>query len=547
MEGPGHIVQSEGEKVLLALGKKPPYETLTIAEKRIIYISIAFGIFLAAMDMVVVVVALPSIIKDLGQAELFTWIMSSYMLTSSAVMVLYGRFSDVYGRRKTYLFAVGVFAIGSALCGAATSLWFLIIARGLAGIGGGGLQSLGLTIVGDITEPAKRPGIMAIMSSIGAFSNLLGPLVGGGITDSGVNGWRWIFYINLPFCVVTFVCSWIAMRRFELPQASLPLDVLGAFLIAAACICIVLFVLWGGAPEGYPWDSGVIIGLIVASAILLVLFAIQESRHKLPILEPKMFKIRNVAVIMPLVFFLGAQLFVAYTFLPTYFQNVIGDSALMSGVKMFPLTICFLLGASISSAILQKTGKIGPLIPIGAIMLTVGLGLLALLQPNTNYGVVVGFGIPYGLGIGILMSLVSVTLQNSVTADQMGVVMSAFSFFQLMGGSIGVAIIGALMNRWTESGIMNYPTDPIMAQCSALDSVFLSTIVPGFVVIALSFFVQNVKVEATTKQEHVDKLEKGIASAETAPLSPSSNLAPNLVPGGFETEKENLLVSASKV
>lgn len=494
-------MQSEGEKILLQMGKKPPYETLTNVEKRVIYLSVATGMFLAALDMNVVVVALPAIIKDLGQPELFTWIMASYMLTSSAVMVLYGRFSDVYGRRRVYLFAVGVFAIGSVLCGVATSLWFLVIARGFAGIGGGGLQSLGLTIVGDVTEPAKRPGIIAALSSIGALSSLLGPLIGGGLTDSSANGWRWIFYVNLPFCVLAFISSWIAMKRFELPVSNLPVDFLGSFLIASACICIVLFVLWGGAATGYPWDSGVIIGLIVASIVLLVLFIIQEKRHKLPIIELNMFKIRNVALIMPLIFFVGMQMFAGFTFLPVYFQSVLMDTALMSGVKLFPLVVTFLFGAFLASAILQKTGKIGFLVPIGAVFLTVGLGLFALIRPDTNYGDLAGFMILFGMGMGIIFALISVTLQNSVEASQMGVVMSAFAFFQLLGGSLGVAIVGALMNHWSEIAFIENPFDPLLALCKALDNVFLATIVPGGVVILLSLFVQTVKIK---KEEGIE-------------------------------------------
>jgi len=230
-----------------------------------------------------------------------------------------------------------------------------------------------------------------------------------------------------------------------------------------------------------------------------------------------------VAVIMPLIFFIGVQMFAGFTFLPVYFQSVMMDTALMSGVKLFPLVFTFLFGAGVASAIMQKTGRIGYLIPMGAVMLTMGLGLLSLVQPDTNFGVVAGFMLLFGLGIGIIFALVSVTLQNSVSADQMGVVMSAFAFFQLLGGSLGVAIVGALMNHWTATYFMEYPTNPLLALCSALDNVFIATIFPGVMVCFLSIFIQGIKLEPHKK--HVDDMEAVEKGTDPAPTS-SEETAP---------------------
>jgi len=203
-------------------------------------------------------------------------------------------------------------------------------------------------------------------------------------------------------------------------------------------------------------------------------------------------------------------MFVGFTFLPVYFQSVMHDSAFMAGVKLFPLVLAFLLGSFIGSAILQKTGKIGHLIPLGAIFLTLGLGLLGLVTPETNFGEVAGFELFYGLGIGCLFSLMSVTLQNSVQAEQMGVVMSAFAFFQLLGGSLGVAIIGALINHWTAAEMLQYPSNPVLALCLALDNVFVATIAPGIAVIILAVLIQNVDLKLPNKKvDEMDTLEKG--------------------------------------
>jgi len=204
------------------------------------------------------------------------------------------------------------------------------------------------------------------------------------------------------------------------------------------------------------------------------------------------------------------------------------DSALMSGVKLFPLVLTFLLGAGIASAIMQKTGKIGYLVPFGAVMLTFGLGLLSLITPDTNFGEIAGFMLLFGFGIGIIFALVSVTLQNSVSAGQMGVVMSAFAFFQLLGGSLGVAIVGALMNHWTATNYAKYPTDPQLALSKALDNVFTATIFPGVIVCILALFIRAIKLQPHNKLvADMDTLEKGTnpPSEESEPTTTKVELA----------------------
>lgn len=480
------------ELLRLEQDKNPPYKTLSSRAKNAIYFSVAVSMFLSAMDQNVVVVSLPQIVRELGDASLLTWVLSSYMLTSSAVIVLYGRMSDIYGRRAAFLVALGGFLVGSVLCGAATNLWFLIICRGLQGLGGGGLRSLGLTIIGDITRPESRAKSMAAGSAVGTLASLIGPVVGGAITDASESGWRWIFYINLPFCLIAFISSWLAMRKFETPTMKLPVDVMGAFLVAAASICIVLFVLWGGSEEGYPWDSGVIIGLIVASIVLIGLFLAQEMHHPYPMMELSMFKTRNVALIMPIMFCVGIMMMAGFSFLPVYMQTVLGNSSIISGVKLFPLIGGFLFGAAISAVMLRKLNKVMFLLPEGAALLTTGLGLLYLIKPDTSYGMIAGFQVIAGLGMGSIISVTAVVLQNSVAPSQMGVCMSAFSFFMLMGGALGVAVIGALVNNSTTSNLLAGQS-PQLAICNALDLAFLVSASPGVLVFLLSLFVQDTK------------------------------------------------------
>jgi len=268
---------------------------------------------------------------------------------------------------------------------------------------------------------------------------------------------------------------------------------MGSFLIAAASICIVLFVLWGGAKEGYPWDGGVIIGLLIASGVLLVLFILQELRHPFPIVELQMFKVRNVACIMPIMFGVGIQMMAGFSFLPIYFQSVLGDSSIISGVKIFPMIGGFLLGAGVSSAMLKKFNRVNFLLPEGAVLLTIGVGLLNLIRPDTPFGIIAALQIAFGLGMGACMAVTAVVLQNSVPASQMGICMSAYSFFMLLGGALGVAGLGALLNHATES---NLPTSTSYqdALCKALNLVFLATSAPGVLVFLISWLVQDVQL-----------------------------------------------------
>jgi len=241
-------------------------------------------------------------------------------------------------------------------------------------------------------------------------------------------------------------------------------------------------------------------------------------------------------------------MFAGFTFLPVYFQSVMMDSALMSGVKLFPLVFTFLLGAGIASAIMQKTGKIGYLIPLGAVMLTLGMGLLALIKPDTNFGEVAGYMLLFGFGIGIIFALVSVTLQNSVSAEQMGVVMSAFAFFQLLGGSIGVAIVGALMNHWTATYIMENPTNPLLGLCLALDNVFIASVAPGIAVCILSIFIQNIQLAPDKKLvAEMDDLEKATPKAETDPSTEKPKQVEEPAPVVKDPQVERALAEARDV
>jgi len=288
--------------------------------------------------------------------------------------------------------------------------------------------------------------------------------------------------------------SLIAMSRFKLPEKKLALDVVGSFLIAGAVICIVLFVTWGGQDGGYPWNSGIIIGLIIASIALIALFILQEFRHPLPILNLNLMKNWNFALIMFVMFFAGMTMLGAFAYLPEYFQVVRGDTATISGLKLIPLVFGFLVGAVIAGVRLTKYGKYMGLVPVGAALFMLGTGLLATLTTTSNFGLIFVFEVILGLGLGLIFPVTSTIVQNSVPAEDMANALSAFTFFQTMGGAIGVAILGAILTSRSTDRLAAGDSVPD-AYVNALVLLFAVATAPAGVVQIGSLFIKKVDLQ----------------------------------------------------
>ncbi|MFD3522885.1 DHA2 family efflux MFS transporter permease subunit [Streptomyces sp. NPDC058653] len=421
---------------------------------RTIFVSIGallLGLLLAALDQTIVSTALPTIASDLGGLDHLSWVVTAYLLASTAATPLWGKLGDQYGRKRLFQTAIVIFLIGSALCGISQNLPQLIVFRALQGLGGGGLIVLSMAIVGDIVSPRERGKYQGLFGGVFGATSVLGPLLGGVFTQH--LSWRWVFYINLPIGVVALA---VIATVLHIPVRSTKhtIDYLGTFLIASVATCLVLVASLGGTT--WSWGSGQIIGLAVLAVILLVLFVRVERRAAEPVLPLRLFTIRTFSLVSLISFVVGFAMFGAMTYLPTFLQVVQGVSPTLSGVHMLPMVFGLLITSTLSGQIVSRTGrwKVFPIAGTG--VTAVGLLLLHQLDVNSGTGEMSAFFFVFGAGLGLVMQVLVLVVQNSVGYEDLGVATSGATFFRSIGASFGVAIFGTiftnlLRNKLTDS------------------------------------------------------------------------------------------------
>lgn len=407
--------------------------------------ALLLGMLLAALDQTIVSTALPTIVSELGGLDHLSWVVTAYLLAATAATPLWGKLGDQYGRKKLFQTAIVIFLIGSALCGVAQNMPQLIGFRALQGLGGGGLMVLSMAIVGDLVTPRERGKYQGLFGAVFGVTSVLGPLLGGFFTEH--LSWRWVFYINLPIGVIALVVI-AAVLHIPVRREKHTIDYLGTFLIASVATALVLVASLGGTT--WAWSSPQIIGLAVLAVVLLVAFIAVERRAVEPVLPLKLFRMRTFALVAVISFVIGFAMFGAMTYLPTFLQVVHDITPTMSGVHMLPMVFGLLITSTGSGQIVSRTGRWKAFPILGTAITAVGLLLLHQLDENSSTWLMSAYFFVFGAGLGLVMQVLVLVAQNSVSYQDLGVATSGVTFFRSVGSAFGVAIFGTIFaNRLT--------------------------------------------------------------------------------------------------
>lgn len=426
--------------------------------------AIVMSLLLTALDQTIVNPAMPRIVEELQGFSLFAWVSTAYLLTSTATIPIAGKLGDIFGRKPLLLISVILFLLGSFLSGAAQTMIWLVIFRGLQGIGAGALQANVFTSIAELfPDPARRARWQGAIAAVFGLSSVIGPALGGFITDN--LAWRWVFYVNVPVGALA-----IAALVFYLPHtkggSSRKIDWWGATTITGAVVALLLALTWGGQPEprGYAWGSPQIIGLLAAFVVLTGLFIWIESRAAEPIIPLHLFKSATVRSIALITFGMGVVMLGAMYFIPLFIQVILGQSASSSGAVTTPLALAMVVTNIFTGQFIARVGYLKIPQIAGAAVTTIGVGLLTLLDSKSQPWEVTVFMIVVGIGLGFIMPTTSIAIQESIERRDLGAGMSSVQFFRSIGSTIGVAIIGTVV---TSSYINNINSVPLVSSLPA--------------------------------------------------------------------------------
>ncbi|MCK2213318.1 MFS transporter [Actinomadura sp. ATCC 31491] len=405
----------------------------------LIIVALMLGMLLAALDQTIVSTALPTIVGDLGGLEQLAWVVTGYMLASTVSTPLWGKLGDQYGRKRLFIGAIVIFLAGSALCGLSRNMGELIAFRAVQGLGGGGLMVLAQAIVGDVVSVRERGRYQGFFGAVFAVSSIVGPLLGGVFVDR--LSWHWVFYVNLPLgAVALFVI--VAVLPGDGSRARHTIDYGGVVLLGAATSCLVLVTTWGGTT--YAWTSPVVIGLVAAAAALLVMWGFAERRAAEPVLPLGLFRLRAFSMASVVGFVVGFGMFGALTYLPLFLQVVHGVSPTLSGVYLLPMMAGMLTMSIVSGQIISRTGKYRFLPIAGTLCASAGMFLLSTMTEHSSLLIMGAYLLVLGVGLGMTMQVLVIVVQNAVSFENLGVATSGATFFRSIGGSFGVATLGAV-------------------------------------------------------------------------------------------------------
>ncbi len=451
------------------------------------------GMLLAALDQTIVGTALPTIVGKLGGINHYSWVVTAYLLASTASTPLYGKISDLYGRRPVLLFAIGTFMVASLLAGLSQNMTELIIFRGLQGLGAGGLMTLAFTIISDVVAPRERGRYMGLFGAVFGLSSVAGPLVGGYFAQTD---WRWIFYINVPLAIVAVIVCNQVLRMVPHTRRDHKIDYLGAVLMVVSVVSLLLALSFGGG-AGWAWSSARIVALFVTFVVFAVAFIVAESRAIEPILPLRLFRGRTFSTSNAATFILGFSMFGSIIFVPLYLQVVKGASPTKSGLLMLPMMVGIIATSVISGRAISRIGRYKWFPVAGTALMALGLLMFTRLEVNTPLWQAFIYMLVVGIGLGSAMQPLVLAVQNDVAMKDMGAGTAASTFFRSLGGAVGVAALGAVLsNKLTglSSGASGAPISindpasikklPTAAQ-DAIHRIFVDALHPIFMVAGL--------------------------------------------------------------
>lgn len=427
----------------------------------ITFAGVMLAMFLGALDQTVVGTAMPRIISDLGGFSQYTWVTTAYIITSAVVVPITGKLTDIYGRKLFYIGGLIIFVVASVLCGISNTMNQIIIFRAVQGIGAGVIMANAFIVIGDLFPPAERGKYQGFIAAVFGVSSIVGPTLGGYITDS--LSWHWVFFVNVPLGIIIILLFIFFFPNVRPDSSKHSIDYPGVILLILGVVPLMLALSWGGVE--YAWGSAQIIGMFIFSGVALALLLWVESRSKEPIIPLSIFKDRIVSISSVLLFLTSGGMFGSIIFIPLFFQGVLGASATSSGSFITPMMLGVVFGSAISGQVLSRAGghyRLQGIVGLG--LMAFGMWLLSRMSVDTTNTTAIVYMVITGFGLGITMPLYMLAVQNTVPYRLLGTATSSMAFFRALGGTVGLAVFGSVLNnRFATELTARLPADFVSA------------------------------------------------------------------------------------